>query len=89
MPFIDIQSRKDLDAVKRLPNSPGELCYVEYKKLIEEWNKDSRWTTVHKLFAITFGLSEEDTAKVLAWQVFLHTKVYPYEDIKKQENGDI
>ena len=97
MPFIKPEIR-DAIAVGGTPEAPGDLCYVEFKRIVDEWNKSPKWATVHNIYK---GIVEARacwetnkeleifTARELAWQVFFHLKIMPYELQKQAENGDI
>lgn len=86
MPFVKQECR----AKGHTACAVGDLCYVEYKKLIDRWNEDPRWTTAHNIAKDHFDLAtDEETAHFLAWMVFFCKKVMPYEDLKEKENGTI
>jgi len=72
---------------------PGDRCYVFYKKLVDEWRKEPRWSTVHRLVKEHWYQVETDDddqiALQLAWDVFWAIHVLPYEEQKRKENGDI
>lgn len=97
MPFIE-QGRRIVigkHGLKGLAEiQPGDRCYVYYKKLVDEWRKEPRWSTVHRLFrddALMISGDDKDdfTAAYLAWHVFFNIYVMPYEQQKRQENGDV
>lgn len=88
MPFIDQQARLRLSTDKT-PQYPGELCYLEYVKLMDAWKKEPRWTTIHNLFRDTFDTTDEQAARTLAFLVFFDYHGMAYEKQKIQENGDI
>ena len=97
MPFIK-QWRRDAIAKFGLQVlasvDPGDRCYVQYKKLMEAWKKEPRWTTVHNLLKEELegpnnGPTDEAVAKILAWQVFFHRVVMPYEEQKAKKNGEV
>ena len=95
MPFIKPERRHWIDAGKTTGREqPGDLCYIHYKRMIDQWKASPRWTTAHNIYAdIVFGPNEKDfdnhIAKLLAWQVFFQLHVIPYELKKRKENGDI
>lgn len=81
---------------------PGDLCYVHYKRMVDQWRENPRWTTAHNIRSNMFFGSEDgneihagnDTkddfiAKELAWEVFFQLEVIPYEILKRDANGDI
>ena len=96
MPFIK-QKHRDLIHKFGLAGlveiEPGDRCYVFYKQMVEKWKAEPRWTTVHELFkqhVICFSMNmDDDAAAKLAWQVFFHLHVMPYELKKREENGDV
>ena len=84
MPFVDQEHSDTPDS-----EIPGDRCYVEYKKIMEAWNKSPRWTTVDKLVEELFGWEEGERAKFLAFMVFFQLHVIPYELKKREEHGEI
>lgn len=95
MPFIK-QIRRDQIAQGGLENlpcvSPGDRCYVAYRRLRDQWNKSPSWATAHNMYIrLHEDIEEEDDyiARDLAWRVFFHRVVMPYEEQKALENGDI
>jgi len=89
MPFIT-QDRRELIDNGELANDefqPGDHCYEFYKPMVEKWKTNPRWTTAHSIYARVMRSS--DPARHLAWQVFFHKWVLPYEDLKEKENGPI
>jgi hypothetical protein len=44
MPLI---TQKRREAIK---NQPGDLCYIYYKDMVEEWKKNPQWTTAHNIY---------------------------------------
>lgn len=85
MPFVKQECR----AEGHLPCCVGDLCYLEYVKLMEAWKKERRWTTVHNLFKQTFDVDDAQAAKTLAYLVFFCLHAMEYETEKIAENGDI
>lgn len=88
MPFVPQNSRKRM-AEGGQPETVGDLCYLEYKQLIEAWKSERRWTTAHKEFQRLFGGTDEEAAKHLAYMVWFMEHVMLYESEKQFENGDI
>lgn len=85
MPFVSKEHREKPDF-----SIPGDICYVEYKKLVDAWKKEPKWTTAHNLTTAWFDLaSDEDTAHFLAWMVWFNLHVMEYEQEKRKTNGDI
>ena len=89
MPFVKNSIRKPLLDGTRLPAAPGELCFLEYKKIKDAWAASPRWTTVHDQFRAMTGCDDEDAAKFLAFLEFYFNHGHPYELDRKAENGDI
>ena len=111
MPFTKPEDRKKIDTfnegaiatmlsnpVKHLHNvSVGDKCYYFYKKMMDKWAKERRWTTAHNIYQQMIEnindcyMFDEDTKRAdeLAWQVFFTLQVMPYELEKQAENGDI
>lgn len=85
MPFV----KKECRAEGHVPCSVGDLCYLEYRKLIDAWQKERRWTTAHNLFKQTFDVDDAQAAKTLAYLVFFCDHVMRYEYENQMENGDI
>ena len=100
MPFIE-QKRRDLinihgKGVGIFANpQPGDRCYVFYKTMVDTWKATPRWTTAHEIYKKFLTDCEEEMlfddycAYSLAWQVFFIKYVWPYEQKKMEENGDI
>lgn len=85
MPFVTQEHRDKPDFT-----IPGDVCFVHYKKLMDEWNKEKRWTNAHKITKEWFDLaSDEDTAHFLAYMVWFNIHVMDYEQKKRSENGDV
>lgn len=95
MPFITHNERVEL-AEGKPAETVGQMCYLEYKDMVEAWNKEPRWTTAHNIYKQlkheqTVFVEDSDVlvATELAWQVFFQTYVMPYEREKEKENGTI
>lgn len=99
MPFITQDRRKIIDegGLSALETvEPGDRCYFFYKRMVERWKGNPRWTTAHNIYKdMCSKLSkieyEEDDGEAyeLAWQVFFQLYVMPYELRKREENGAI
>lgn len=88
MPFTNPEDR--IRALKGLIGAVGDLCFVEYKPMKEEWDKTRRWTTAHNQYKRVFGIrTDGQAAKELAWWVHFVLNVIPYEIEKRAENGDV
>ena len=94
MPFI-VQERRQPALEGTLTDiQPGDLCFVHYKYMVNEWKKSPRWTTAHSLYkdyvrSRTTRIDDDQAACELAWQVFFIKYAMPYEDKKETENGTI
>lgn len=95
MPFI-IGERREMIKNNLLKDfQPGDYCYVYYKSMVEEWKANPRWTTAHNIYKKMkrypqFEYNEDKRrAHELAWQVFFQLYVMPYEEEKREQNGDI
>lgn len=88
MPFVEKSHRDKPDL-----SIPGDLCYLEYRKIMDEWNKSPRWTTVDKIFKsfipMSWLFSDRKRAELLALAVFFCKVVMKYEDEKEALNGEI
>lgn len=95
MPFItqerrDIIDERGLEGVADI--EPGDRCYVAYKRMMKEWRAAPRWATVHRIFKdmLPGGVTRDDqTALMLAWFVFFNLHVMPYEEMKREQNGEV
>jgi hypothetical protein len=98
MPFIakgrrQIIDERGLDSLADI--YPGDRCYNFYKPMVDRWKSNPRWSTAHEIYKelhyMPVGRIGEDdwVAKDLAWQVFFIKYVWPYEQKKIEENGDI
>jgi hypothetical protein len=97
IPFIKQYRRTAIDAglmdlLREM--QPGDLCYVHYKKMVDKWKANPRWTTAHEIYRDLYyaggSLGHDDSiARDLAWQVFFIKYVMRYEDQKELENGTI
>jgi len=96
MPFIKPERRliineKGLTGLEKI--EPGDICYKFYKAIMDRWNANPRWTTAHEIYRdlINTKVESQDhlAALGLAWQVFFIKHLWPYEQKKIEENGDI
>lgn len=88
-PIIDEKGLWALDEVQ-----PGDRCYFFYKRMVDRWKANPRWTTAHEIYkeiqyAPLMDNPDDEAAYELAWQVFFIKYVWPYEQKKMEENGDI
>lgn len=89
MPFIKQDLRAPLLAGDIQPQVPGDLCFLEYVKIMEAWKAEPRWTTIHNECRRIFGLDDAHAAKLLAFLEFYARHGHRYEIEKADENGDI
>jgi len=89
MPFIKRDLRAPLLAEDIKPRVVGDLCFLEYSRLMQAWRENPRWTTIHNQFKLITGMSDNQTAAFLAFLEFYFNHGHPYEIQKKEENGDI
>lgn len=84
MPFITPEHRDKPDMTV-----PGDMCYLEYKQLVEKLRPMS-WTKFSEITKDWFELEDqEETQHFLAWMVAFIKVVMPYEDQKEKDNGTI
>ena len=91
MPFVSDEHRKNPDM-----DIPGDRCYVEYKKIVDEWKANPRWGTADSMMQdLIFYLTETGddlrykSASILAFLVLFNLHIMPYELQKRQENGSV
>lgn len=94
MPFIPSSRRPHAESGNLSEWQPGDFCYLHYKRMVDAWRKERRWTTAHNLYkemikSRPYKDWDNTIAEELAWQVFFQLHVMPYELEKQQENGDI
>lgn len=80
------------------PQTVGDRCFIAYREMLRKWRASPRWATAHEIYKeIHLAKAGRDCSKFtddtvsvdLAWQVFFHGVVMPYEDLKRIENGQI
>jgi hypothetical protein len=102
MPFIKPERRKMIDKDQYYSISKteegiqvGDRCYFYYRRMVDRWRDNPRWTTAHNIFKDMLNdelmeVNQDDfIASRLAWQVFFIKYVMRYEEQKIIENGDI
>ena len=89
MPFVKQDLRAPLLLGDIDPKAAGDLCFLEYSKIMMAWRNESRWTTIHNEFKRIFKVDDEKAAAFLAFLEFYFNHGHPYELEKKEENGDI
>lgn len=85
MPFVPEEHRNP----DHTPCTVGDQCYVHYKRLLDEWNKEPRWTTFHNQLKKDFGLTDDQTALITAYTIHWLWNIVPYELDKELESGEI
>lgn len=97
MPFTESKDRRKMDRIIALQQElhglsvdikPGDRCFVEYRRMMAEWAKNPKWTTVDQIASAIFP-DEMTRAYFLAFLVFFAFKALPYERTKQRENGDV
>lgn len=83
MPFVDQEHRDKPDL-----SIPGDRCYLKAVPIWDEWRKSERWTTIDNLWKPFFP-DDEKRAHFLALMVHFIFEAVPYEEKKKEENGEI
>jgi len=86
MPFTTIEARKITDSIG--PQTVGDNCFLHYRPMIRAWRKSPRWTTADELATGLFP-DPERRAEFLAFLVFFLSFVWPYEQLKRGENGEV
>lgn len=88
MPFVTQEHRDNPDM-----SIPGDRTYVIYKRMVDEWNKEPRWATANRIYRTmvlpVYTDNHINPDASLAWQVFFMLRVMPYEQAKREENGEI
>lgn len=89
MPFVTQEHRLSPDR-----SIPGDCCYLHYKRMVDTFRNERRWTTAHNLYkemleSRPYKSLDESVAEELAWQVFFTKHVMAYENQKENENGTI
>ncbi len=86
MPFTTSENRRKTDAIG--PIERGDWCFLKYRPMIRAWRKSPRWTTVDELAEGLFP-DPEKRAEFLAFLVFFLSNAWPYEQLKRTENGEV
>jgi len=89
MPFVKQERRQPLLDGTLAPAEVGDLCFLEYKPLMDAWRKEPRWTTIHNEAKRIFGINDDQAAKLLAFFEFYIRHGHAYENKKIAENGDL
>lgn len=88
MPFIKPERRSKMIEGSLENIEPGDRCFYHYHRIMSEWKSNPRWTTVDGLLSNLFPDNEE-RAEMLAFLVFFSLHAMPYENEKREENGDV
>ena len=81
MPYIPLKYRKEID-LGRIPDSPGELNYQITTTILDYLGGEGA-VVIYSDFNEVLGVLE-------AVKLELYRRmIAPYEDIKKEENGDV
>ena len=83
MPFITQPHRDNPD-----PTIAGDRCYVAYCEIMKDWNKNPRWTTIDNLWK---AIEPDDNKRAILLALIIHMVFHgiAYEELKREENGDI
>ncbi len=83
MPFVNDEHRECPDVT-----IPGDRCFIAYREIMKDWNKDPRWTTIDRLWK---AVEPDDTKRAILLALIVHMGFHglPYEELKQEENGDI
>jgi hypothetical protein len=94
MPFTTSEARRMTDAIG--PQVVGDRCFMAYRDMLRKWRKSTRWTTAHEIYRQVIDPNmkkvrslDDQTAIELAWQVLFIKHVWPYEQLKCTENGEV
>jgi len=81
MPYIKEERRKDLDKYDLVPRDPGELNYTIIQDILEYLGlKDElHYADYNEVIGVLECVKQELYRRLIA----------PYEDKKKEENGDV
>lgn len=86
MPFTTAEARRMTDTIG--PQVRGDHCFLKYRPMIRAWRKSPRWTTVDELAENLFP-DPDKRAEFLAFLVFFLSYAWPYEQLKRGENGEV
>jgi hypothetical protein len=86
MPFITGEARRMTDTIG--PKVRGDACFLKYRPMIRAWRKSPHWTTVDELAEGLFP-DPDKRAEFLAFLVFFLSNAWPYEQLKRTENGEV
>jgi len=88
MPFTKQSDR--VSALRGVISKVGDLCFLEYRSLKQEWDQERRWTIAHAQYTKVFNVgNDKQAAKELAWWVHFVLNIIPYELEKREEHGDV
>lgn len=80
MPYIDQEAREALTLAGAPAVTPGELNYVITRIILEHLEiKGTSYTTMNTIVGVLEQVKDEFQRRI----------VHPYEDQKKEENGDV
>lgn len=86
MPFTTQEARRMTDAIG--PQVCGDRCFLHYRRMVRAWRKSPRWTRADALAESLFPDAEK-RAEFLAYLVFFLKYVWPYEQMKCNDNGEV
>ncbi|MGH9876366.1 MAG: DUF6899 family protein [Nitrososphaerales archaeon] len=80
MPYIPCEARLDITSGKRSPKSPGELNFVIMDLILNYlFPRGHNYTNFNEVIGVLESVKQE----------FYRRMVAPYEDMKKQIEGDV
>lgn len=82
MPFVEDAHRKSPDL-----KIPGDRCYVHYEKMMRRWEENPKWRTIDALAERLYP-NDDDRAYFLAFMVHFVFHGVPYEEDRREENGE-
>jgi hypothetical protein len=83
MPFVPQSHREKPDGT-----IPGDICYLYYVQIMEQWRKEPRWTTIDTILSKVVK-DPFNRAFILAFMVFFSIHGMPYEEKQRAKNGDV
>ena len=80
MPYIPEDRRMNIILGEDVTNNPGELCFAIYEHMVSYGRRhDATFETLNAI------IGAAENAKL----EFYRRHVAPYEDIKREQNGDV
>lgn len=86
MPFTTQEARRMTDTVG--PKERGDFTFLKFRPMIRAFRKNPRWTTVDQMAEGLFP-DPDKRAEFLAFLVLFIGYAWPYEQLKRLENGEV